>query len=564
MDEPSPDLTFGIPSRSRVLSSSVEPLVASQAGELLPYRRWAALIALLLGEIIALTVSFDRASIARGAGWWSSLLVRSSQLLQVAVATVVAALLFGGSRLRAELLRHLDQEVRSHRLWLPLLTHLAAFGLFAWITTFVFGGRLLHSAHPGGWAVAWFGTGLVALAWWAAAAIPPNLWWPLARSGGGAIALGVVVVVVALGLDRLVDRLWEPLARSTFLPVEALLRLASSDIVCRPEDMIVGTAAFQVSIAPQCSGYEGIGLVWAFLAAYLWLSRANLRFPQAWLLIPLGTAFIWLANAARIVALVAVGTWVSADIAAGGFHSQAGWLAFNAIALGLVVASRRSPFFAKTHSADDRGAWENPAAAYLVPVLSIVAVTLIAGAFTVGFDVYYPLRVLAAAAAIYYFRASYKELLKVPSGQAIALGAATFAVWMALEPYPSHDRAPAALASFTEPWRTIWLWFRVAGSVITVPIAEELAFRGYLIGRLVAADFTTVRPGRFTWLSFLISSTLFGALHGRWLAGTLAGMAYALALYRRGAIVDAIAAHATTNALIACVVLAIGRWSLWS
>lgn len=57
---------------------------------------------------------------------------------------------------------------------------------------------------------------------------------------------------------------------------------------------------------------------------------------------------------------------------------------------------------------------------------------------------------------------------------------------------------------------------------------------------------------------------LFGALHGRWLAGTLAGMAYVLALYRRGAIVDAIAAHATTNALIACVVLAMGRWSLWS
>ena len=99
-DEPSPDLTFGIPSRSRVLSSTVEPFVASQAGVLLPYRRWAALIALLLGEIIALTVSFDGASIARGAGWWSSLLVRSSQLPQVAVATVVAALLFGGSRLR--------------------------------------------------------------------------------------------------------------------------------------------------------------------------------------------------------------------------------------------------------------------------------------------------------------------------------------------------------------------------------------------------------------------------------------------------------------------------------
>ena len=109
-----------------------------------------------------------------------------------------------------------------------------------------------------------------------------------------------------------------------------------------------------------------------------------------------------------------------------------------------------------------------------------------------------------------------------------------------------------------------WLAFRVVGSVITVPIAEELAFRGYLIRRLVASDFTTVRPGQFTWLSFVISSMLFGVLHGRWLAGTLAGMAYALALYRRGEIVDAIVAHATTNALIAGFVLATGNWSLWS
>jgi membrane protease YdiL (CAAX protease family) len=57
---------------------------------------------------------------------------------------------------------------------------------------------------------------------------------------------------------------------------------------------------------------------------------------------------------------------------------------------------------------------------------------------------------------------------------------------------------------------------------------------------------------------------LSGALHGRWLAGTLAGMGYALTYFRRGELVDAIAAHATTNALIAGFVLVTGSWSLWS
>ncbi len=84
-----------------------------------------------------------------------------------------------------------------------------------------------------------------------------------------------------------------------------------------------------------------------------------------------------------------------------------------------------------------------------------------------------------------------------------------------------------------------------------MPLAEELAFRGFLTRRLIAADFQAVPEGRFTGMSFVVSSLLFGLLHQqRWLAGTVAGMAYALAYYRRGRLIDAVAAHATTNLLI--------------
>jgi len=51
---------------------------------------------------------------------------------------------------------------------------------------------------------------------------------------------------------------------------------------------------------------------------------------------------------------------------------------------------------------------------------------------------------------------------------------------------------------------------------------------------------------------------------GRWLAGTVAGMFYAWALYRRGRAGDAIIAHGTTNALIAADVLILGNWNLWN
>src|SRR5262249_6002685 len=71
-----------------------------------------------------------------------------------------------------------------------------------------------------------------------------------------------------------------------------------------------------------------------------------------------------------------------------------------------------------------------------------------------------------------------------------------------------------------------WAAVRVFGSVVTVPIAEELAFRGFLSRRLIAADFWDVPEGRFTWSTWFVSSVLFGLLHGRWLGGTVAGLLY--------------------------------------
>lgn len=101
--------------------------------------------------------------------------------------------------------------------------------------------------------------------------------------------------------------------------------------------------------------------------------------------------------------------------------------------------------------------------------------------------------------------------------------------------------------------------------MIVAPVVEELAFRGYLSRWLIGADFEAVPLGRTTAWSLIVSSATFGALHGQlWLAGTLAGLVYALALKGRGRLVDAIVAHATTNALLACSASITGNWSLWS
>ena len=138
--------------------------------------------------------------------------------------------------------------------------------------------------------------------------------------------------------------------------------------------------------------------------------------------------------------------------------------------------------------------------------------------------------------------------------------------WRFEPPAASRGRsARGAPGVADDPGALAWLACRVIGSVILVPIAEELAFRGFIARRIMASDFEAVSGRSLSWLSMIASSVVFGALHGRWVAGTLAGLIFALTYRHRGAgSADAIVSHATANGLIAALVLVKGMWSLWS
>jgi exosortase E/protease (VPEID-CTERM system) len=375
--------------------------------------------------------------------------------------------------------------------------------------------------------------------------------------------------VVAIWAGQRTMGLWLPLRDWTLSTVHALLTALFGDAFCDPEAALVGTSRFWVQIAWYCSGYEGIGLIWVFLLFFLWYYRHDLRFPRAWLLVPLGTVVMWLANALRITALIALGTAGYPHIAMAGFHSQAGWLAFNAVALGLLATIRSSRFFVTSEAlaATSRGSWTS--LPYLAPLFVTFAVTMLTGAFSQHFDWLYPVRVLAVAATLWWFRRDYAAMSWNCSWFAVAVGAGMFGLWMALEfrlgnPAADSPLAQARAEGLAPAWAAAWVAFRILGTLVTVPVAEELAFRGYLTRRLIDPDFQSVPLGRFSWFSFLVSSVVFGALHGqRWLAGTLAGLVYALTLYRRGRLADSVWAHATTNAFIALYVLVSGNGGLW-
>ncbi|WZP00729.1 exosortase E/protease, VPEID-CTERM system [Isosphaeraceae bacterium EP7] len=432
-------------------------------------------------------------------------------------------------------------------------------------------GRLHGDPHDSPAAACWLAgsalLGAASLALWVAALIVPPARRPWRWPGWVPLGAGLGFGAAAVAAGWAAQATWPGLGHATFWLVHRLLATLPGEVVSRPAESVLGIDGFTVWIAPACSGYEGIGLVLVYLGVVLWVDRRGFRFPRALLLLPLGAVAIWLANAIRLAALVAVGAWVSPAAARRGFHAQAGWLAFNAVALGLVALARRTRAL-RRGPGSARAVRPTPSAPYLMPMLAMVAAAMITGAFSDGFDRLYPARVLAALAALAWFRRRYPGLRRAASREAVALGVLVFALWLAsgaLGPAtaPGGD-APARWADLPPAWGWPWLIARVVGSVLVAPLVEELAFRGFLLRRLISADFEGVTPGRLTWASLLISSLLFGALHDRWLAGAAAGAIYALAWRRRGELADAVAAHATTNGLLAAHALASGDWSSWS
>jgi exosortase E/protease (VPEID-CTERM system) len=540
-------------------TSTVDP--GHPAGPL-PTGRWLLAAALLIAEYILALFVFDseRLPIADEVNPFG--LLGGSMTLVIVVMT--ATFLSGSMPSKPELVGIRAAFSQQRRTWPWFFAHMLTYALALGITILVFNANV-ELQRPWLWIALWAASAICSFFLLVGAVVPKAAFRPLAKPVGRALGSGLLVGVIALLAGYATSLLWEPMSRWTLELAAFLLDVTGHEVISIPEELIVGTPAYEVFVDRPCSGYEGIGLITVMLGFYIFIFRKSLRFPNALLLLPIGTALIWIANGVRIAALVAVGTWISPRIAEGGFHSAAGWLLFCIITLGLVAVSRQSGWFALDEG-HNKGSFRTSEGAFLLPLLFLIATGLVTGLFSTDFDYLYPLRVITPLIPLWLFRSYYKDLRWSWSWTPILLGFVVFVLWVALEP-PTNpetvDVIPNALAGMPRAVAAFWLIARVLGSVVVVPVAEELAFRGYLLRRLIGADFTAVSPKQFTTASFLISSVAFGALHGRWFAGIIAGMIYAAAQYRRGEISDAIVAHAVTNSLLAAYVVIFGHWAFW-
>jgi exosortase E/protease (VPEID-CTERM system) len=519
----------------------------------------AAGLLLLEKVVLNLFVDFDSAQAALGLGG----AVRVAQhwgfrfLVSFAVAAAVFAYMRGGRELQDAAAEVRAAAVRAR--W--LLVHIALVLLLMPLSAALYGSttRLPLAAV----VLLWVLLAILAVAALIKALAPWEAWRSVARALGAlwwyaAFAAAAAVLTMAWS-----QRLWSVMARVTFEAVSRLLLWLVPGLQVDPAHLVIDTGRFAVFIDPVCSGLEGMGLVLAFCAALLLLFRREYVFPRALILIPVGIALSFALNIARIAALVLIGDAGYSGVAVYGFHSQAGWIAFNGIAAGIAFVSLRSPWLTRTTAGQRiEGAAENPTAVYLLPVLALLLAGMVSRALSSGFETLYWLRLIAVGVALSY---SYPRLRGLDwrfGWWGVGAGLAAFAIWGVTAKLFLHQAL--GLAALQPPTPAWWIVLHLLTSLAALPLAEELAFRGYLLRRLQSAEFDSVAPRTVGAWPLLLSSVIFGVCHGAlWFPGTLTGVIFGLVFMRTQRIGEAVAAHVTANALAASAALIGPQWQLW-
>ena len=184
--------------------------------------------------------------------------------------------------------------------------------------------------------------------------------------------------------------------------------------------------------------------------------------------------------------------------------------------------------------------------------------------------VIYPVKILAVTGILIYYWKSYDELRfdnikAVHLLGALATGVIVFVLWINMDWDFATLGSSEAYDPAILPGGTFYAFLavRLAGTALIVPIFEEIFWRSFVLRYIINQNFIAVKIGAFTWMSFIVSSLLFGSEHYLWLAGIMAGLFYNLLLYWSRSIYVCIIAHSVTNLLLGIYVIRTGSWQFW-
>jgi len=538
----------------------------------------AALLALVLVcEKLPLDFLVDVHAAEQTHGLPSVVLYAQHYCFLFTVALGVSLLLFAYARGDRAGWVALSDAVSGYRVrWPALAVHALAVLALAPLSYYLYGrsdAALPFAATVGLWILC----ATIAIAALGAALAPWQAWWGAVRRLGVLWLYAAAAAGVATSVGRWSQHLWAPTAALTFHTVRLLLAPIIPGLQVDAAAHILRGEHFAVQISDWCSGLEGMGMLLAFCGAWLLCFRKEYRFPRALLLFPIGIVLSFALNALRIAALMLIGDAGHPGVAAFGFHSQAGWIAFICAAGLIALVSLNSAWFSRrpagnpppSRASSGLAAAEgapNPTVVYLLPLIAALAADIIARANSQGFDTFYVISPMAAVAALLWGWRWLRSLDWRWSWRGPLAGVLAFVLWIALAHLLVHADSgmPPGLAAMSEPGRLAWLTVRSVAFMTTVPLTQELAFRGYLMRRLAGRNFDQRRFGAVGATALVVSAVIFGIDQGTlWLPATLAGAIYGILLIRTERMGEVVVAHAVTNALLAAAVLLVGPWSLW-
>lgn len=525
------------------------PTVSDGRGKNMRWSRWAGLFFAFTFEYYAISGSVDAEPVvlARG-GLWSAFFNFELIARAAFLCATSALVLMRPTRIRV---RPLDART-EHALWCG---HALIFALFWWLTRVMF----RSDVPPMGPALLWLAGWVVVGAASAVSLCVGAVGVPQVRPSVllGALSVGLAMAWVMNEFGRSTQQLWQLFSAAALAMAGFWLKLAFTGVEIDAAHRMLAMDRFAVHVEAGCSGLESMGMVTLLTLSYLFIFRRELRFPRAFALLLVGLTLSWLGNGVRLALMIWLGARVDPELAMGGFHSKAGWVLFSSITLAIAYVGHHSPWFARVRETTDAEHERELTTAFLLPLTVLLAIALISGMLGHSDGGGYALRMACGVLTLGLLWSNYEDLRWREPGALAAclLGLALGLVWLGSGwPFPATDAGDA---------RGYWLLVRALGFSTVVPLAEELAFRGYLLRVLQNRHFERVSYRSGPWWAVAISSLVFGALHDRWLAGTVAGLAYALIQIRGGRLRDAVLAHATTNATLAAFALALQNPSIF-
>ncbi len=212
---------------------------------------------------------------------------------------------------------------------------------------------------------------------------------------------------------------------------------------------------------------------------------------------------------------------------------------------------------------------------YIAPFLVFIAFLALDRFIPLPATVAYPVRFAVVGLMLLLYSRPVIDLRATNVLGSIVVGIAAFVIWVGPDvlwpAYREHwlfqNAIMGSAKSTADPaLKSSWLFivFRVASSVINVPILEELFWRGWMMRWLIKHDFESVPMGTYAAQAFWVTAVLFASEHGSyWEVGLITGALYNYWLVRTKNLANCILAHAVTNALLAVFVLYKDQWQYW-